>query len=95
MLSRLQLERIDPADEARKLGRQGVLELRLQALVLFQSLGDHHELGEEVVRCIVDLVSRLACHWWMAPARGCYVLLRGAGLMGLDVPRSASQALSV
>lgn len=53
MLSRLQLERIDPADEARKLGRQGVLELRLQALVLFQSLGDHHELGEEVVRCIV------------------------------------------
>ena len=46
---RAKFQRIDPPDNARELGRQRVLQLRLHALPLLQSLGDDHGLGEEVV----------------------------------------------
>ena len=47
---RAELERVDPPDNARELGRQRLLQLRLHALALLESLGDDHGLGEKVVR---------------------------------------------
>ena len=46
---RAEFERIDPPDNARKLGRQRLLQLGLHTLALLQSLGDDHGLGEKVV----------------------------------------------
>jgi hypothetical protein len=42
-------QRIDTPDNARELGRQRMLEPRLHALTLLQSLGNDDRLGEKVV----------------------------------------------
>ena len=47
---RPELQRVDPTDDVRKIGRQRSLELRLHAFALLESLGDDHGLREKVVR---------------------------------------------
>ena len=44
-----ELQRVHSPDNARELGRQRPLQLRLHPLALLQPLGDHHGLGEKVV----------------------------------------------
>ena len=46
---RAELQRIDPPDNVRELGRQRVLNLRLDPLALLQSLGDDNRLAEKVI----------------------------------------------
>ena len=47
---RAELQRVDPPDSVREIGRQRLLELRLHAFALLESLGDDDGLGEKVVR---------------------------------------------
>ena len=46
---RAELQWVDPPDNVRELGRQRLLELRLDPLALLQSLGDDHGLAEKVI----------------------------------------------
>ena len=47
---RAELERVDPPDSARELVRERLLQPRLHALALLESLGDDDRLREKVVR---------------------------------------------